>query len=82
MAPQPVAVVAPPAPAPVPQQQQQQQQAAAASEDAGVVTMPVISATVTPIDPAEAASIRAASRMLDQRSDDVAAAPRAAQAAQ
>lgn len=80
-APQPVAVVAPPAPAPVPQQQQQQQ-AAAASEDAGVVTMPVISATVTPIDPAEAASIRAASRMLDQRSDDVAAAPRAAQAAQ
>jgi len=81
-APQPVAVVAPPAPAPVPQQQQQQQQAAAASEDAGVVTMPVISATVTPIDPAEAASIRAASRMLDQRSDDVAAAPRPAHAAQ
>ncbi|WP_295981340.1 hypothetical protein [uncultured Variovorax sp.] len=70
---QPVAVIQPPAP---------QQQAVSAPEDNGVITMPVASATVTPIDPAEAASIRAAARMLDQRSDDIAAAPRPAPAAQ
>ncbi|MBB4221701.1 hypothetical protein [Variovorax guangxiensis] len=71
----PLAPIARASPAP-------KQQAAAASEDTGVVTMPVVSATVTPIDPGEVASIRAASRMLDQRSDDIATAPRSAPAAQ
>ncbi|RUR66250.1 hypothetical protein EJP67_04175 [Variovorax guangxiensis] len=71
----PLAPIAQASPAP-------QQQAAAASEDTGVVTMPVVSATVTPIEPGEVASIRAASRMLDQRSDDIATAPRSAPAAQ
>ncbi len=93
VAPQPVAATSPAAPAPLPPPPAHtehiaqaspapQQQAAAASEDTGVVTMPVVSATVTPIDPGEVASIRAASRMLDQRSDDIATAPRPAPAAQ
>ena len=89
---QPVAVIPPAAPAtlpapvaevaPAPQQPQQQQAAAAPEESTAVVTMPVVSATVTPIEPGEVASIRAASLMLDQRVDDIAAAPRPASAAQ
>ena len=64
------------------QQPQQQQAAAAPEESTAVDTMPVVSATVTPIEPGEVASIRAASLMLDQRVDDIAAAPRPASAAQ
>ncbi|MDN6885019.1 hypothetical protein QMO14_15550 [Variovorax sp. CAN2819] len=90
VAPQPVAVVAPATPAPLQPTRAPiaeaapvpQQQAVATAEDTGVVTMPVVSGTVTPIDPAEAESIRAASRMLEQRSDDFAAAPHPAPAAQ
>jgi hypothetical protein len=84
----PPAAPLPPQPTPIaeavpaPQPQPQQQAAAAPEESVAVVTMPVVSATVTPMDPGEVASIRAASRMLDQRVDDIATAPRSAPAAQ